>query len=84
MSNKPLPKPNVEFRDASNTEKMTPEALRAIICNPVYAGIDPYPAIISDADWVNAASQMIKQEGREQFLVNLLYVLRETFKETSE
>ena len=58
---------------------MTPDRLRATICNPIYVGVGPYPAIVSDEQWVRAATQMIKEEGSEQFLVNLLYALRQSF-----
>jgi hypothetical protein len=40
------------------------------------AVVGPYPALVDDETWVRAAAQMIKKEGFEQFLVNLLYVLR--------
>ena len=76
--NNPLPKVNVEF--GRSGDEMTPAKMRGMICNPIYAGIDPFPALISDEEWVRAATQMIKKEGREQFLVNLLYVLRESFE----
>ena len=52
-----------------------------MVCNPVYAGIGPFPALVSDEQWVAAAAKAIEKEGAEQFLVNLLYVLRETFAE---
>ena len=57
----------------------TPEKMRGMICNPIYTGINPFPASVTDEQWVRAAAQMIKKEGSEQFLVNLLYVLRESF-----
>jgi hypothetical protein len=34
-----------------------------------------------DAVWVRACAKLIEEEGPEQFLVNLLYVLRECFQE---
>ncbi len=77
QANKPLPSVNVEF--GRSGDEMTPERLRATICNPIYAGVGPYPALVSDEQWVRAAAQMIKKEGSEQFLVNLLYVLRQSF-----
>ena len=77
-ANKPIPTANVDF--ARSGDEITPEKMRAMICNPIYAGIGPFPALVSDEEWVRAAAQMIKKEGSEQFLVNLLYVLRESFK----
>jgi hypothetical protein len=75
--NKPLPPVNVEF--ARSGDAMTPDRMRALICNPIYAGLGRYPALVSDEEWVRAAAQMIHKEGSEQFLVNLLYVLRQSF-----
>lgn len=84
MANKtPLPKPNVEFAAAGDTGDMTPQKVRGMIANPVYAGIGPYPAIIDEAEWIRSASKMIKDEGAEQFLVNMLYVLRKSLNATS-
>ena len=56
---------------------MTEEKMQSLMCNPIYAGMGPYPALVDDETWVRAA-QMIKKEGSEQFLVNMLYVLRQS------
>ena len=75
---KPLPKPNVDLT-ASEDGKMTPEKVRALFCNPIYAGgMGPFPAIVDDETWVRAAAQAIREHGSEQWLVNMLYVLRHT------
>jgi hypothetical protein len=50
--------------------------VREIVCNPVYAGITPYPPTVSDKTWVAAAVNNIQQEGAAQFLVNMLTALR--------
>lgn len=73
-----LPAPNVTVRTSGETEDFTPAQIRGMVCNPIYAGMGPYPQLIPDEKWVAAAAQMIRKEGAEQFLVNLLYVLRET------
>jgi len=33
---------------------MTPdrETIEKIICNPIYTGIGPYPAVITDEQWI--------------------------------
>lgn len=77
-ANAPLPKPNVEFATADDTGAMTPKKVRGMIANPVYAGVGPYPALIEEEEWVRSAAKMIKDEGAEQFLVNMLYVLRQS------
>jgi hypothetical protein len=46
------------------------------ICNPIYAGIPPYPPLVSDEEWIAAARRVIEQEGPERFLTNMLYLLR--------
>jgi|SRR5690606_2759435 len=74
----PLPKVNVEFATSADSGNMTVEKMRSLMCNPIYAGVGPYPALVDDETWVRAAAQMIKKEGSEQFLVNMLYVLRQS------
>jgi hypothetical protein len=39
--------------------------------------------VVEDAAWVRACARLIEEEGPEQFLVNLLYVLPECFQEDS-
>ena len=48
---------------------------------PIYAGVGPFPRLVEDAAWVRACAKLIQEEGAEQFLVNLLHVLRECFRE---
>ena len=81
--NRKLPPPTATFRSAHQTDDITPAEIRGMVCNPVYAGIGPFPALVSDEQWVAAAAKAIEKEGAEQFLVNLLHVLRETFAEDS-
>ena len=81
---KKLPQPNATFRDADQSRDFTPSDILGMICNPIYAGMGPYPALVSDEQWVAAATAAIEKEGAEQFLVNLLYLLRETFQEESD
>ena len=76
-----LPKPNVVV--ALNDEKahqMTAAHVRGIICNPIYAGIPPFPQTIPDEQWIAAAEKAIQEDGLPQFLVNMLHVLRETYR----
>jgi hypothetical protein len=75
MSNKlykPLPKPNV-VAPMSGETNWTAEKVKGIFCNPLYIG-HPLP----EEAWIRKAIQMIKDEGREQFLVNLVAVMRQT------
>jgi hypothetical protein len=73
---KPLPKPNVDLSVSQNGE-MTAEKVRALFCNPLYAGITAnFPKLVDDETWIRAAAQAIREHGSEQWLVNLLYILR--------
>lgn len=81
-SNEPLPAPNVVVaKSGTPLHGLTPEAVRGIIVNPIYTGIGPYPRMVEDAAWVRACAKLIQEEGAQQFLVNLLYVLRDSFDE---
>jgi hypothetical protein len=82
--NRALPEPTVDFRAAEATEEFTEEQVKGILTNPVYAGIGPYPPMVDDAQWVRACKKLIDEEGAEQFLVNLLYVLRQSFQVESD
>jgi hypothetical protein len=81
-SEKTLPKPNVVMaKSGTPSQRMTPEAVKGILVNPIYAGVGPFPPMVTDQDWVRACTKLIKEEGAEQFLVNLLHVFRESLKE---
>jgi hypothetical protein len=72
---KPLPVPNVIV--ANPLDEPSPEAVRGMLVNPIYTGVGPFPRLVEDAAWVRACVKLIAEEGPEQFLVNLLFVLRE-------
>ena len=81
---KPLPAPNVVVaRAGTPPDQLSPEAVKGILVNPIYTGVGPFPRLVEDAAWVRACARLIEQEGAEQFLVNLLHVLRECFQEDS-
>lgn len=81
-SGRKLPAPNAKLRLAHETGDFTPEEVRGLVCNPTYAGMGPYPKMVSDEEWVAAAALAIKKQGTEQFLVNLLHVLRQTMAQS--
>ena len=81
-SDKPLPAPNVVVtRAEAPMHELSPEAVKGILVNPIYAGVGPFPRLVEDAAWVRACAKLIEEEGADQFLVNLLFVLRECFRE---
>src|SRR5215472_2144288 len=80
----PLPDPNVVVaRAGARLEELPSEAVKGILVNPIYTGVGPFPRLVEDAEWVRACARLIEEEGTEQFLVNLLFVLRECFQEES-
>jgi hypothetical protein len=80
----PLPTPNVIVaRSGTPMHELSPEAIKGILVNPIYTGLGPFPRLIEDEAWIRSCTKLIEEEGTEQFLVNLLYVLRESFQEES-
>jgi len=75
-----LPEPNAEMRYHGDDGPWSEQMVRGILCNPIYAGIGPFPGLIDDKAWVRSAAKTIDQEGKEQFLVNLLHLLRQSFE----
>jgi hypothetical protein len=74
----PLPAPNVVVaRAGTPPQQLTPEAVKGILVNPIYTGVGPFPRLVEDVAWVRACTKLIEEEGPQQFLVNLLHVLRE-------
>jgi hypothetical protein len=53
--------------------------VRGIVMNPIYAGVGGYPKTIPDDQWVASARKVLAEDGPDQFLVNLLYLLRRSF-----
>jgi hypothetical protein len=70
---KPLPKPTVKIDVEGD---MTEANVRAMLCNPIYAGIADFPRMVEDEQWIRAAARGIQEAGAEQWLVNMLHVLR--------
>ncbi len=76
-----LPKPNARMKPSGSGMEFTEEEVRGMIANPVYAGIGPFPQLVADEQWIRAAAKAIRVGGPEQFLVNMLHVLRQSLKE---
>ncbi len=79
-SKSPLPKPNAKMKMSGSGMDFTQEEVRGMIANPVYAGIGPFPQLVPDDQWIRAAAKAIRADGPEQFLVNMLHVLRESLE----
>ncbi len=77
----PLPKPNVTC-PVHGQETLSEEDVHGIICNPIYTGMGSFPQILTDEEFIRSAVKELEEEGAEQFFVNMLFLLRETMKET--
>jgi hypothetical protein len=76
---KKLPSPDVEMaRSGTPTSAMTAAEVKGMLVNPLYAGAGSFPPLVSDAQWVAACKRFLQEEAAEQFLVNLLFVLRKS------
>ena len=81
----PLPAPNVVVaRSGTPMHELSPAAVKGILVNPIYAGVGPFPQLVEDEAWVRARAKLIEEEGAEQFLVNLLHILRECLPESTD
>jgi len=70
-------KPNVKIRDDGG--HLTKEVVRGIVTNPVYAGVGEYEGIVSDKLWLETNKVAIEEAGAEQYLVNLIYCVEQSF-----
>jgi len=72
-----FPPINVTYWAAGDDGPITPDKMRSLFCNPIYAGIPPYcQAISDDYEWIRAAAKFARMESVESLLVNLLYTLQ--------
>jgi len=69
----PIPAPNVTVRTGDDAGEWTPEQIRGILCNPIYAGISPFPSLVSDEAWVKSAA-LLKKEYRAAIAENRMIV----------
>jgi|GEM_PF-2978852 len=70
--------PNVVVaRAGTPMNELSPVTVKGILVNPIYTGVGPFSRLVEDEAWVCACAKSIEEEGKEQFLVKLLYVLRE-------
>ena len=80
-----LPVPDVEFIPSGTpSSEFTEAGIKGMFMNPVYAGVAQFPALVNDKQWVAECRKILEQDGPEQFLVNMLFLLRETLGHTVE
>jgi hypothetical protein len=59
--------------------KWTANDARAIVHNPIYAGLGPFPPLVDEKTWVGAQQQSIRNDGLEPVLRQIRVALPETF-----
>ena len=75
-----VPLPNVAYQGDRdwNQDGWNKQMVGGILCNPIYAGIPPFPAIVDEPKWIEAGVKLVGSLGLRQFLVNLLYQLKKS------
>jgi len=52
----PLPTPNVTVaKSGTPVHELTPEDIRGVVVNPIYAGVGPFPRLVEDEAWFERA-----------------------------
>lgn len=69
----PIPVPTSEMKPGD----WTPVKVFAVLVNPIYTGIGPYPQIIDDDLWIKAVASHIERLGAHLTLRVLLDSLRQ-------
>jgi hypothetical protein len=77
-----VPLPNVAYPGDRGwgEDEWNEEMVGGILCNPVYAGIPPFPAMIDDPTWIDAGVKLVEEIGLRQYLVNVLYELKKSLR----
>lgn len=76
----PLPRPNVVAVEGDEDPALvTVEGIRGLMMDPIHAGVVGYRRYVSDDQWIAAARRVLDAAGPDQFLVNLLDLLRRSF-----
>jgi hypothetical protein len=72
-------KPKVHWPDLRTPPDTWSRAeARGVAINPIVTGIGQHPRSISDEDWVLSCERDIQETGLDQFLTDLLHILRLT------
>jgi hypothetical protein len=75
-----VPLPSVSYQGDRdwNKEGWNEGMVGGILCNPVYAGIPPFEAVVDEPTWIRAGVRMVESIGLRQYLVNVLYQLKKS------
>ncbi len=66
------------------TNELSADDVRRVLVNPIYAGIPPFPALVSEDEWVRAGVLAIGEMGADAFLRLMLQTLRESMQWAAE
>lgn len=72
------PRRAIRPRRALSEQGWTAQDVAQILANPVYAGLGPYPPIVSDDDWVNAQVMRVQEQGAGESLALIRSVVLST------
>jgi hypothetical protein len=75
----PEPSKDLVVGTAMPEGSRTADAMALAMLDPIWAGVPPYNAVLSDKVWVHLNILLMEQLGPEQWLVNLLHLLRHTY-----
>ena len=73
LASGPIPLPTGDIAE------WTPESVVALICNPIYAGVPPYPAIVDQEKWIKVFCKAAENYSLELMLRILLDDLRQVY-----
>lgn len=63
---------------------LTEEEAVQILVNPIYVGLGPYPAVISEDLFIEAAEKLVEKNGLKWYLRKVIGSLRETLEVAEE
>ena len=80
-----IPLPNVSHPGERgwNEDQFNEEMVGGILCNPVHAGIPPFPPMVDDQTWIKDGIKLARRDGLRQYLVNVLYELKKSVRSIS-
>ena len=63
--------------------KFTRDDSIEMLTNPIYTGMGPYQAIVSDEQWLDANVRMIEEEGAKSVIESILKQFKDTLTHLS-
>jgi len=60
-------------------KRWTPDDVREMLTNPVYAGVGPYPAIVEEETWLKCNVHLIEETGTSDVVESILAQFQKVF-----